>query len=131
MHYLKCIEMLRYALSMLKAGQRMQVPVKSCDDVQTVIIQVQKQTAKELEPVAQSTLNDVLQAIQLAKETPGLLNLTEEMKDAIVEGVTELKSYIAIKAFNYFVTHEFEPTDTVIPIMRDVVQCALDKGVLQ
>ena len=131
MHYLKCIEMLRYALNALKDGQRVQVPVTTCEDVQTVLLRVQKTIPNDISPVDQATINDVLSATTLAKQTPGLLNLTDEMKSAVIDGVRELKASVAIMAFNYFVTHDFEPDESIIPIMRDVVQCALDKGVLQ
>lgn len=130
MHYLKCIEMLAYALTRLNAGQRTQVSVKSCTDIQMVLVRVQKNLAKDLNPLEQSIISDVLQAIELAAQTPGLLYLTDEMKNAMIDGINELRSSIAVKAFNYFVTNEFEPTEAIIPLMRDVVKMCLDKGVI-
>lgn len=131
MHYLKCIEMLEYALNALKAGQRVQVPVTTCGDVQTVLLRIRKTLPNDLSPIDQSIIDDVLQAVTLAQQTPGLINLTEEMKTAIIEGVAELRSSIAIMAFNYYVTHDFEPEESIVKIMRIVVACALEKGVLQ
>lgn len=128
MHYLECIEMLEYLLKKVHAGQRRQVPVSTCDEVQSVIIQVQKKLEKELTPLEQSIVRDLLNAIGLAAGTTGLLNLTDAMKNSIVDGIRELYDAIAIKAFNYYKTHDFEPTEELIPILRSVVQVAVRKG---
>lgn len=130
MHYLKCIEMLAYALNRLNAGQRTQVSIQSCTDIQMVLVKVQKSLATELSPLELSIISDVLQAIDLAQKTPGLLYLTDEMKNAMIDGINELRSSIAVKAFNYFIVNEFEPTEAIIPLMRDVVKMCLDKGVI-
>lgn len=57
--------------------------------------------------------------------------LTNEMKNTLVTGVTELKEDLAMQAYNYFMTNDFEPTTATIKIMREVVEIALDKGVLR
>lgn len=87
--------------------------------------------AEELEPIDRVRFEDTMAALHLAQNTQGMLYLTDEMKTAIVDGVTECSSAIAVKAYYYFGTHEFEPTTQIIPIMRYVVECALAKGVLQ
>lgn len=130
MHYLKCIEMLKYALNRLNAGQRKQVPVKVCNDVQMVMLTVQKTLKRELEPMESAMVNDVMEALILAQNSPGLLNLTEEMKSQMVEGIGELTSSISLKAFQYFAVNDFEPTESIIPLMRGVVSCALEKGLV-
>ena len=131
MHYLKCIELLKYALDKLNVGQRRQVSVQGCSEVQMVLLNVQKTLKDDLNPMEQSIISDVLQAIVLATKTPGLLCLTDEMKNSMVEGINELRASIALKAYSYFLVHEFEPTEHIIPLMRFVVECALEKGMLQ
>jgi len=122
--------MLMYLLKKVYAGQRKQVPVSVCDEVQQVIIQVQKKLEKDLIPADQAVVRDLLNAVGLAADTAGILNLTDAMKNSIVEGIQELRASIALKAFEYYKTHDFEPTDEIIPIMRYVVEVAARKGVV-
>lgn len=129
MRYLECIEMLQYLLKRMCAGQRKQVPVSACDEVQSVVIQIQKKLDKDLTPLEQAIVRDLMGAIALATETSGMLNLTDNMKNSIVDGLNELLAAVALKAFEYYRTHDFDPTPEIIPIMRMVVQVAVDKGV--
>lgn len=128
MHYLECIEMLEYLLKKVYAGQRRQVPVGACNEVQLVVIQVKKKLEDDLLPLEQAIIRDLLNAVSLAMETTGMLNLTDAMKTSIVDGIRELYDAIAIKAFNYYKSHDFEPTEELIPLLRSVVQVAVRKG---
>lgn len=130
MRFLECIEMLMYLLKKVYAGQRKQVPVSVCDEIQQVVIQVQKKLENDLLPPEQAIVRDLLNAIGLAMDAAGMLNLTDAMKNSIVEGIEELRASIALKAFDYYKTHDFDPTDEIIPIMRYVVEVAAKKGVV-
>lgn len=129
MRYLECIEMLKYLLKKVYAGQRKQVPVSACKEVQTVILQVKKKVEKDLTPQEESRIKDVLNAINIAEGTSGLLNLTDVMKNAVVEGLSELCDSLSMQAFDYFKYNDFEPTEEIIPLMRGVVEVVLRKGV--
>lgn len=132
MHYLECISMLNYLLKKLNSGQRTQVPVEICQEVQSVLLQVKKKLEKE--PTGTVTLllnsiNDTFMAAEAATKS-NVLYLSDSMKNAIVSGVSSVKFEICLYAFQYFKTHEFEPTSAIIPTMRDVVSAALAKGVI-
>lgn len=128
MRYLECIEMLTYLLKKVYAGQRKQVPVTTCNEVQEVVIQVQKKLENDLQPREKAIIRDLLNAVNLALDAQGMLNLTDTMKTSIVEGIQDLYDAIAIKAYEYYKTNDFEPTDEIIPIMRKVVEVAVRKG---
>lgn len=74
-------------------------------------------------------IDDILSCYTLAKERPNLTNLTEGMKSAIVNGCTELRVECCTLAYYYFQTHDFDDTPQIIPIMRSVVQVAIERGV--
>ena len=75
-------------------------------------------------------LDDITSCYAVAKEAKGLTNLTDDMKKAFVSGINELRSAIYLLAYSYFQVNDFEPTPQIIPIMRSVVQCAIERGVL-
>lgn len=130
MHYLECIAMLEYLLKKMSNGQRTQVPVSVVDEVQTVIIALNKKLKDESNTLVTVRIRDILEAVQVVKSTQGILFLTEMMKDQINSGIQELLSCIRLAAFEYFKTHDFEPTPQIIPVMRSVVKEALSKGVI-
>ena len=128
MHYLECIQLLDYLLGKLHSKERVQVPVSVLEDLMTVISTVREKLAEETNPMLKARIDDTLSCYTLAKERPNLINLTEDMKSAIVSGVMELRSECCILAFHYFQTHDFEPTAQIIPIMRSVVETAIERG---
>lgn len=130
MHYLKCIVLLDFLQKKLFAEQRQQVPVSVVNEVQTSIIGVQKLLENEKNPEMNSRLNDLMESTLVIKSTDGLVYLTESMKNALTGGIMDLSNTIALEAYSYFQTHDFEPTDEIIPVMRNVVKVALAKGVL-
>lgn len=100
------------------------------DEVQTVIIALNKKLKDENNTLVTVRIRDILEAVQVVKSTQGILFLTEMMKDQINSGIQELLSCIRLAAFEYFKTHDFEPTPQIIPVMRSVVKEALSKGVI-
>lgn len=60
----------------------------------------------------------------------GVVFLTQSMKDALNSGIEELLTSLRLESFKYFQYHEFEPTPEIIPIMRNVVNTAIRKGVI-
>lgn len=130
MHYLECIALLGFLRKKLYAEQRTQVPIAVVDEVQTTIIALQKRLEKEHNAEIDSRIRDLMSSILAIQSTKGLDNLTESMKNTLISGLTEVSDTISLLAFRYFQTHDFEPTDEIIPVMRNVVRVALAKGVL-
>lgn len=128
MKYLDSIEMFNYALDVLKAEQRVQVPVSKMTELLMIILNIQKKIGEEMGSQYQSTHMDLLQAIGVVQEMKNVRYLSDNMKSTLVNGVTELKAMVAKTAYNYYMTTEFEPTEEVIPIMRDVVRTYVIEG---
>lgn len=129
MHYLKCIALLGFLQKKLCVGQRQQVAVSVVDEIQRSLISV-KAMLKESSPEENNMIDDIMSSILAVKETSGLINLTESMKNTIGSGLAELQSSISLRAFEFFKVNEFEPTEQIIPVMRTVVKTALEKGVI-
>ena len=130
MHYLECIALLEFLQKKLYAGQRVQVPVSVVDEVQTSIIALRKRLEKENNAEIDSRIRDLMESVFVIKSTNGLVNLTDAMKNTLVSGISEVSDLISLLAYSYFQTHDFEPTNEIIPVMRNVVRVALAKGVL-
>lgn len=65
---------------------------------------------------------DLLQAIGVVREMTSVKYLSDNMKQTMVDGINTLKLEIARLAYDYYSTNDFEPTEEVIPLMRDVVK---------
>lgn len=132
MHYLKCIALLNYLLRRLHAGQRDQVPVSVVQEVTTTLLGVNKQLADDItsEPMLGVQLEDLLASLGEIRNQTGLSCLTETMKLALVDGITTLQGDICMRAYNYFIINDFEPTEQTIPVMRIVVKTALERGAI-
>ncbi len=130
MHYLKCIALLSFMLKKLNAGQRASVPISAVDEVQTGMVSIQTLLGGEKDPEVSNRINDVMASTLIIKQTQGLVNLSDDMKNTLIQGVTELKDMISLLAFDYFKVHDFEPTKQLIPVLRTVVKTALEKGVI-
>lgn len=130
MHYLECIAMLEYLRKKLYSGQRTQVPASTVEEVQMVLIQLNKKLEHINNNQITIRVRDILEAVEIVKATRGLEFLTDTMKTTLNSGVSELISILRLLAFEFFKINDFEPTDEIIPIMRDVVSEALRKGVI-
>ena len=130
MHYLKCIALLNFLLKKLCEGQRQQVPVSTVNEAQRIMVSL-KSLLEESESVEIAVrLDDIMSAIISIKSTEGLTFLTEAMKESLVVGIREMSDMIAIEAFMYFRLHDFELTEEIKPVLRSVVEVALEKGVI-
>lgn len=130
MRYLECIAMLEFLLKKLHSGQRMQVPVTVADDAQQVMVQLNRKLEDNQDTELRVKLRDTMEAIAEVNNVQGILVLTDAMKQALVSGVTDLLNTLQLLAFDYFKYNDFEPTEEVIPIMRNVVATALARGVI-
>lgn len=130
MRYLECIAMLEFLLKKLHSGQRTQVPVTVADDAQQVMVQLNRKLEDNQDTELHVKLRDTMEAIAEVNNVQGILVLTDAMKQALVSGVTDLLNTLQLLAFDYFKYNDFEPTEEVIPIMRNVVATALARGVI-
>lgn len=130
MRYLECIAMLEFLLKKLHSGQRTQVPVTVADDAQQVMVQLNRKLEDNQDTELRVKLRDTMEAIAEVNNVQGILVLTDAMKQALVSGVTDLLNTLQLLAFVYFKYNDFEPTEEVIPIMRNVVATALARGVI-
>ena len=131
MHYLECIALLDYLLKKLHAKDRQQVPIEALSDMFQNLQTIKQRLANEKDSLLATRLNDVMSCYASIVDVKGLTNLTGDMKEAIVSGLMELRTNICLLAYSYFTTHDFEPTDEIVKIMRSVVECAIKEGVLQ
>ena len=129
MHYLECIALLNYQLKKLCAGQRAQVDKSVADETLQTLVNIQAMLGSESSSIAMR-VNDIMRSIDLIHQQTGLIMLTESMKDALVGGLRELLNDICIKAFNYHKVNDFENTAQIRPLMRQVVEVALEKGLI-
>lgn len=130
MRYLECIAMLEFLLKKLHSGQRTQVPVTVADDAQQVMVQLNRKLEDNQDTELRVKLRDTMEAIAEVNNVQGILVLTDAMKQALVNGVTDLLNTLQLLAFDYFKYNDFEPTEEIIPILRNVVATALARGVI-
>lgn len=129
MKMLECIAMLDYLLNALEAGKRVQVPASKYGEVKSVLIPLYKKVATFSNEQTQLALERLLEAVNVI-DIGSMQYLTDTARDALVEGLNDVKSEVAMQAFEYFTTHDFEPSETVTPLMREVVTVAAMKGVI-
>lgn len=129
MKMLECIAMLDYLLSALEAGKRIQVPASVYNEVKSVLIPLYKKVATFSNEQTQLALESLLEAVNVI-DIGAMQYLTDTARDAIVEGINDVKEAVAMQAFEYFKVHDFEPSESVTPLMREVVTVAAMKGVI-
>ena len=78
----------------------------------------------------QARIRDTMEAVYVVKNTQGLIFLTDSMMNSLVSGVSELMEMICMLAFRYDQLNDFEPTEQLIPVLRKVVEVALQKGAI-
>lgn len=128
MKYLDSIELLNYVLKKLKAGSREQVQIRDIPEIQQVISLAMKKMKDEASLNYKLAYQDLMEAFQTAQTVSAVQNLTEAMKDVLVDGVLRIKKEVAIVAWDYYHINDFEVNDQTIPIMRDVVETYLMEG---
>lgn len=129
MHYLECIALLNYQLKKLCAGQRVQVATSVAEETLQTLINLQTLLGNDIGELTMR-IHDIMNAIGVITAQSGMDVLTDAMKKSLVDGLTEVHDAICLKAFEYYKVTDFQPTEQIIPVMRRVVQVALDKGVI-
>lgn len=127
MHFLKCIELLNYLLDRISGETRKQILVKDAVAVRNGLVTVNS-TLKEDRVLPE--ISDLIVAIDEIEKS-GVTYLTAQMKNVVVQGLKSIKADIACKAYEYLKTNEFDVTEKTKPIAREVVEIALQQGVLK
>lgn len=130
MKYLECLMMLDYLLRKLHAGQRVQTPVSALNDLKTTIVDVERKLGNDVTIEIYAIFRDLQQSLFLVNFDAGTQFITDKMKEALTSGVSDLHSEICLLAFEFYKVNDFEPTETIIPIMRSVVTVAAQKGLV-
>jgi hypothetical protein len=113
---------LNYGLSVLKENQRVQVPVSKLSEVMTAVMRTSERLGTEATLQFNITRDSVIQAIGVAQEMKDIKFLSDNAKSILVDGLSSLKFEVAQLAYDYYSMHDFEPTEEIIPVMRDVVR---------
>lgn len=90
--------------------------------MKTTLVQLIKLLGDDITPQLQLTIEDLFEASNAAESIP-MKVLPDSMKLTIDQGLTKVKMEIAHLAFSYFSVNDFEPTEEIIPLMRQVVAC--------
>ena len=125
MRYLKCIAMLNYALRVLKADTRQSVPVSKMSELLTLLTSLRAMLNADQvqDTMVQVKMMDLLSSVvQIQKSAQGIMTLTDNMKQGLIDGVNSVKDSVCVEAFKFYRTNDFEPTPEVIPVMREVVE---------
>lgn len=125
MRYLNCIEMLNYVLKILRSDSRQPVPVSKMPELAACLRGLQAIILEEQinDAVVSVTMTDLIRSTLSVQTTElKMVNLSEAMKQGLIDGVMKVRNAIACQAFDYYDEHEFEPTPEVIPLMRTVVE---------
>lgn len=131
MRFLNCIEMLNYALKILKHDSRQSVPVGKMGELLGCVRSIEALCKEEqaMDVRTKTTLTDLTAAILSVKNSSaGILTLTDIMKTTLVNGVIEIKEAVVFQAIKYYDVHDFEPTEQNIPLFRDMVQTYFEAG---
>lgn len=131
MRYLNCLEMLNYILRTLKADTRQAVPVHKMGTVMTSLVTVQSMLVSDqvTSIIIRAKMTDLLNAVvAVENNTAGMTSLTDVMKQELVKGVKELQIGLASEAYSYYWDNDFEDTEEVRPLMRQVVSLYAESG---
>lgn len=131
MRYLNCVEMLIYTKKLLKADSRTPVPVAKAGELLTCMNSLKSMLIEEQfnDAYLTATINDVMSAlITISGSNIGMTNMTEAMKQELVSGIDKINSIVCTKAFKFYEENDFEPTDSIIPVMNEVVKSAAENG---
>jgi hypothetical protein len=120
MKFLEAMEMVMYLLQMMEAGNRVQVQKDKLEELKASLAQLLTLLGTDTTPQLQAAIEDLFTAAGAA-EAINMQVLPDTMKTTIEQGLTRIKSEIAGLAFSHFSFHDFEPTEEIIPLMREVV----------
>lgn len=130
MKYLECLMMIRYLLSKLESESRKQVPVDCLHELRANVMDMSTKLMDAPTTKILMKLRSLQEALAVIKVTPGTMFLTDRMKSILVDGFKSLREEIHLATFEYFKYNDFEPTEVIIDLMREVVETAAKKGVV-
>ena len=126
MKYLECIELLNNALQLLRDGQREQVPVARLPEVQTLVTRVMLRLTDL--PLAMVRCNDVIGAMDIAQRRKDMLNLTQRMRDIIVNGLHDCLDTVCDAGWDYYTEHDVPISEDTKPLLTTLVANHFNRG---
>lgn len=120
--------MIRYLLSKLEANSRKQVPVDILHELRASTVDISTKLSDVSAPGVIRKLRSLQEALSSIEIAPGVMFLTDKMKAAIVECYVDLRTEIHLITFEHYKVNEFEPNETIISLLREVVETAAQKG---
>ena len=127
MNYLEQLALLEFMLNKLYYQTRDQVSVTAIPSITTVTGKIFKTYENTDDPELKRHVVSLGYAIDALTNVKFGDCITDTCKSALVEATVKLRGTIRMKAFDFYKTNDFEPTEEVIPIMRGVVEEALSR----
>lgn len=123
MEFLDAFQYVLDSLSLLHAGERVQVPKDKIGDIETYVYGI---ASGLKEYIANSTLrieiDRALQAIDAVK-TINCANLQDDIRDILVESLTAIKIEIADMTYKYFTVNDFdEDCEEDVELLTEVIK---------
>lgn len=131
MPYRECIEILNYALKILRYDSRQSVRIEKMNELMGCIKSAEAMCteAQIFDIQVKATFSDLMAAVVAVKsQSTGMMMLTDVMKQTLVSGVVQIKEHVCIKAYGYYEEHDFEDTPENVPIFRDIVMTYAEAG---
>lgn len=127
MHYLEAMELMFHIRELIQTQTRVQVTKAKVQEMRVTISQIMILLQKEIKEDAQLNLafTSIFQVLDVLDKADFDI-LPDSMKNTIESGMTRLETEIAILAYHFFEKNEFEPTEEIIPLMREVVRLKME-----
>lgn len=80
------------------------------------------------DPMVKTRIRDLMSASSAICNMKDIINLTDVMKQSLINGVMQVKNAVVFQFMDFYFTHEFELDTALVPMLRDVVQCYAEAG---
>jgi hypothetical protein len=118
MSYIQQLKMINTVLELVNSDNRNPVPKQNLCAVLRILTRLPETS---ITARISGVLADMIPAIEKLTSTENLGNIPDNIKQKIIRNVYIIKTEIAKLAYTHYRFNHFEPTEDVIPIMREVV----------
>lgn len=96
------------------------MPVQKLTMIQTLVVRCSKEANES--PVVVRKCDDILMACAACKANEAIKYLTQDMRDAIIQGLKDCLSIICQGAWAYYMENAVPISDSTIPLLRTVCE---------
>jgi hypothetical protein len=121
MKYINTMAFLNTALIQIKHNRREPITKSMLKTLLAVLGKMQSGTS---DTRFVQTLSDTIDAVQDILSTDGLTLVPDSIKQQLIQNLLTMKTRTAELAYSYYLFCDFEPTEEIIPIMREIVYLA-------